>query len=1112
MGFVHLNVRSSYTLLQSAIHLKDYVQYAKNIGFHTVAITDHQVLNGAYQLIQLCEANGLKPLIGMSVDLYVKDEKRPCRFILYAKNMQGYQSLVEITNDIHLNKGKMSLDDLLSYEHIIPIVSFYDTFVEELLYLGDGDLALNIFSILDEHFDNWYINIDPISSKHSYVHDWLLKQERSLLDKAIITCDVRYLKEKDRIGYESLIAMKSGMTYEQVHLENPSGTHLLSEQELVEKLEPVWMEAVERTSEIAKLCQINFPDQLFDLPHFPISNGMSADEYLSDLCFKQLKVRYREEELEIARKRLEYELEVIKNMRFSDYFLIVWDIVQYAKKNGILVGPGRGSAAGSIVAYLLGIIEVDPIKYNLLFERFLNPERQSMPDIDIDFSDYRRDEVIKYVAEKYGRNFSAQIITFGTFQARSTIRELSKIFQIEPEQLNYLLKYFSRQTDSIKNVIKENVELQTYVKRSKRMINLFKAALVIEGLPRHYSTHAAGVVISDESLLKKIPVIDGQDGLLLTQWPMKDLESIGLLKMDFLGLRNLSFLEFIVKQIKEKENVAIDLLKIPLDDPKTFQLLQKGFTSGVFQLESEGMKKALKAIKPTEIDDIIAVNALFRPGPMQFIETFAKRKHRLEQTTYVHDDLKEILKPTYGVLVYQEQIMQVANKIANFSYGEADLLRRAISKKDSSAFVQLKEQFIQGSINNGYERSIAEKIFEWIEKFANYGFNKSHAASYSLISYQTAYFKANYPAYFYAELMSHHMHDHDKLLSYIKEAKSLGIKILPPSINKSFGKFTVESKQAIRFGLLAIKGVGKQAYDEIINARGNEPFKHLFDFCKRIPLNAVNQSIIETLILAGAFDETKRHRAELLASVMPAIEQGELFSGLEDQISLNGDFGIEVSYQTVEPFSAVKQLRLEKEVLGFIISEHPLIKVRRALQRRNVSTIDEVLKETRTQNKTIVCLVDKIKQVRTKRGEQMAFILTQDETGEIDAVIFPKVHRECSRWLEEEIFVTIIGRKDERNGKVQIIVDSIKPFNIDDLPKTTDARLIIKLNEKNENEQLNILKKISSSHEGATPIIVYSPNQKKSYQLKAEYDVTVNDELLKKLEEIFGTNSVVYKN
>ena len=321
------------------------------------------------------------------------------------------------------------------------------------------------------------------------------------------------------------------------------------------------------------------------------------------------------------------------------------------------------------------------------------------------------------------------------------------------------------------------------------------------------------------------------------------------------------------------------------------------------------------------------------------------------------------------------------------------------------------------------------------------------------------------------------MHDHDKLLSYIKEAKSLGIKILPPSINKSFGKFTVESKQAIRFGLLAIKGVGKQAYDEIINARGNEPFKHLFDFCKRIPLNAVNQSIIETLILAGAFDETKSTALNFL-SVMPAIEQGELFSGLEDQISLNGDFGIEVSYQTVEPFSAVKQLRLEKEVLGFIISEHPLIKVRRALQRRNVSTIDEVLKETRTQNKTIVCLVDKIKQVRTKRGEQMAFILTQDETGEIDAVIFPKVHRECSRWLEEEIFVTIIGRKDERNGKVQIIVDSIKPFNIDDLPKTTDARLIIKLNEKNENEQLNILKKISSSHEGATPIIVYSPNEK----------------------------------
>ena len=1111
MAFTHLNVQSSFSFLESAIEINNYIHFAKENGHQVLALVDHEVLNGAYQFIQRCQKENIKPLIGMSVDVYIDSEKRPCRFILYAKNFEGYQSLVSITNLIQLENEKLQFNKLLDYKHLIPIVSFYDTFVEELLYLGDDTFVLNLFERLNRHYDHWYINVDPMTAKSDTVHHWLLKQGPRYVSKTILTTEVRYLQESDRIGYESLVAIKNGVDYESIKQQGLKGVHFLSEGELVEKVDPVWHDSLIRTDEIASLCQINFPEKLFGLPKYPLSNGMSSDDYLLELCQKQLPIRYDENTIGQAKERLLHELQIIKNMRFSDYFLIVWDIVHYAKRNDILVGPGRGSAAGSIVAYLLGITEVDPIKYDLLFERFLNPERLSMPDIDIDFSDYRRDEMIKYVANKYGKHHVSQIMTFGTFQARSAIRELSKVFQIEKDQMNVILKHISDRHASLKKIIKENNELQAYIKQSETLKRLFKAAFIIEGLPRHYSTHAAGVVISDESMLSLVPVVTGQDDVMLTQWPMNDLEAVGLLKMDFLGLRNLTFLERMVKSIREKENKRIDLLKLPLDDKKTFQLLQKGFTSGVFQLESEGMKNALRLVRPTELEHIVAVNALFRPGPMQFIETFAKRKNGQEQTEIIHEDLHEIIMPTYGVLVYQEQIMQVVKQMADFSYGQADLLRRAISKKDQVAMTELKEKFIQGCMNNGYEEKLAEEIFNWIEKFANYGFNKSHAVSYSLISYQTAYFKANYPAYFYAELMSQHLHDESKLARYIKEAKSLGIEVLPPSINKSFGQFVVENENEIRFGLLAIKGLGKQAYDEIINSRKNKPFQHLFDFCRRLPLKAVNQSIIESLILAGAFDETKHHRAKLLASVMPAIEQGELFSGLYDELN-EPSLDIVATYEEVPPFSMMKQLTMEKEVLGFIISDHPLMQVRRSLQRLGAYSIKEALKRQSKRDETIVCIVQELRHVRTKRGERMAFLTLQDESEEIDAVMFPAVHREAYRWLEEGSLVKIAGRVDRRENKFQIIINAIEPFSIENLPQLTKERLYIKIDNDQEKDYLQALKKMANTYQGGTPIVIYISKQKKTYQLKAEYDLAVDERVIEQLKNIFGDSNVVFRS
>ncbi|SEQ72800.1 DNA polymerase III subunit alpha [Piscibacillus halophilus] len=1110
MAFVHLQVKSSYSFLQSTVKIQEYVQLIKSMGMNTCVITDHQVLHGAYEFYQACRQAGVKPVIGMSLDVYLNDDQRPITCFLYAKDFKGYQSLVHLSNLKQLHKERMTLQHIKESEQIIPIISFYDTYLEEVIYLNDQPKLKEILEEIDQ-LENYYVKVDPISATRSLVTDWLSNQ-LSLQDRLVLMTDVRYLKEKDRIGFESLYAIHQSTTISNIRQESNIGTHLLSEEEINDHLGQEWIHAKERTSKVVNSCHIQMPNQWFGLPKFTDTDGKSSDQYLENLCKKQLTRLYPEHLQEQALKRLNHELNVIKSMSFSDYFLIVKDMVDYAKREHIFVGPGRGSAAGSLVAYLLGIIEVDPLKYGLLFERFLNPERKNMPDIDIDFSDYRRDEVIRYVSKKYGQDRVAQIMTFGTFQARSTIRELSKVFDVEKDQLTFLLKQLPNQGSSLKDVVKSNESLKEAIKSSSILRQMFQAAVLIEGLPRHYSTHAAGIVISDQPLTKYVPVVEGQDLVMLTQYPMQQLEAVGLLKMDLLGLRNLTLLERMVKQVQEIEGKTINLKHLPLNNERTYNLLKKGMTTGVFQLESNGMKQALRAIKPNQLEDIVAVNALFRPGPMQFIETFAKRKHRQEQVSYIHASLKPILEETYGVLVYQEQIMQAVNRFAGFSYGQADLLRRAISKKNRQAIHEMKQKFLEGSKQNGYDESTARELFDWIERFADYGFNKSHAVAYSMISYQTAYFKANYPAYFYSELISSVMHDDDKVEKYIKEARVQGIKVLPPSINNSFGKFTVTSSQEIRFGLLAIKNVGKQAYDEIVNARKKGRFKDIFDFCKKVNLKVVNQTIIETLIMAGAFDETKHHRAQLLSAVMPAMEQGELFSDMDEQLNWSDElFDMDVEYPNVQPFPIIEQLKMEKESLGFVISPHPLSYIRRGLKRQGFQSIREILSVQKSYTSNLVVHIERIKQVRTKRGEQMAFLTLQDETTEIDAVMFPKLHREVHRNIEEGQFVRIKGRKDQRNGENQLILDEIEPFDINQVPKTNQARIYIKFDRTNEEAQLEQIKKISQQYLGNTPVVIYSPLRKKTYQLSEAYDLPESQEVIHKLEEIFTPDNVKVK-
>ncbi|GAA0456251.1 DNA polymerase III subunit alpha [Alkalibacillus silvisoli] len=1112
MDFVHLQVHSSYTLMQSAVNIEKLVKKASEKQFKALALTDEEVLHGSYQFVKLCEQYGIKPILGMTCSVYLPDEQRPARFILLAKDEKGYQSLVRLTNDLHVNGKKLTLKDLANLEDIIPIISFYNTFMEELIYLSEFNRLAQLVELVDESFEQWYINVQP--NQQGHVITWLHNEGSQYLDHSVVTDDVRYVEGKDRIGYDALKAIKHNATIQQNASTADSATYLKTLEEYDQSFTQEWKEAIKRTNDIAFKCHISMSQKWFTLPTFPKEQeNQTSVAMLSDICYKALQLKYGDEQQKAAESRLLHELSIINSMEFADYFLIVWDLVKYAKQSDILTGPGRGSAAGSIVAYLLNITEVDPIKHDLLFERFLNPERQSMPDIDIDFSDYRRDEVLHYVKRKYGQDHVAKIITFGTFQAKSAIRELSKVFQIKKEQLTYLLKQLPQQMTSLKQVVINNEGLKQYIKQSDTLIKMFQAAMVIEGLPRHHSVHAAGVIISDQPLLGRVPMFNGDDGVLLTQLPMNELESLGLLKMDFLGLRNLTLIERMMKQINEREGKTLTLNQIPQQDLKTFKLLQKGFTTGVFQLESDGMKSALRSIKPTTFEDIVAVISLYRPGPMQFIETFSERKHGKSPTEYVHDDLKPVLKETFGVLIYQEQIMQIASRLAGFSLSQADLLRRAISKKDRGSIDRLRSAFINGSTKRGYDLAVSEQIFDWVERFADYGFNKSHAVAYSMISYQIAYFKANFPAYFYAELLTSMMHDSNKLERYMKEARQIGLKVLPPSINESFGKFTVKDSNTIRFGLLAVKGFGKQAYEEIIRARKQKQFRSLFDLCQRVSLQVVNRPIIESLIVVGALDDIHPNRAQLLASIVQAMDQGELFSAMDDQFSWDDDlFNIEVEYTDVDSFPILKELSMEKEVMGFRISEHPLSRIRRTLTRQGNQTISQVVKQKLKSQHQLIASISRLKPIRTKRGEQMAFLTLEDETSDIGCVIFPKLYREVGRELSEEQMVQVYGKIDERQGSKQIIIQSIKPFDFESVPKDSHQQLFIKLLPGDETEQLNYIKTVSNQFSGTSPIAVYSLSYRKVFKLSPQFDIVINGESLEVLRDYFEKDHVVVRN
>ncbi|UOQ46163.1 DNA polymerase III subunit alpha [Halobacillus salinarum] len=1113
MSFIHLNVRSSYSLMKSTIKVKELVEQAKELGYDSLALTDEGVMSGSVSFYKHCKENGIKPILGMHAEVQHQEESYSVIFL--ARNNEGYQNLLALSSIIQLDKRPLQFKEL-HIHHKGLLIILISSFSSLGASLAEGNIkeAANIVQPWYDLFadEDIYLSVEE---QNSYLERQIQKPLKKWAEAEDIQVtaisDVRYLTKDDDQAYQCLRAIDEGSRLEIDQMPMlPKSFDLKPESDLESYFLDWWPEVLLKTEEIGDKCQVELEFGKHLIPSYPVPDKKTAAQYLRELCEEALQSKYTDR-YQTAEKRMNHELDIIISMNFSDYFLIVWDFVHYARSRGIHAGPGRGSAAGSIVAYLLNITQVDPLHYHLLFERFLNPERISMPDIDIDFPDHRRDEVIAYVADKYGTAHVAQICTFGTFASRSVLRELFKVMSIDQNDASFILKQLPfATTHSLVKLVQASEDLKNYIRQSNKLQLLFRIATKLEGLPRHISTHAAGVVISEQPLVKHTAVMPGQGDVHLTQLAMGDLESIGLLKMDFLGLRNLTFIERMEQRIRKNQNQAFRTDEIPLDDPSTFQLLQQGKTIGVFQLESQGMRGVLERLKPTRFEDVVAVNALYRPGPMDYIPVFIKRKHGGEQVTYPHPDVEAILKDTFGVLVYQEQIMQVAQKVAGYSLGQADLLRRAVSKKQQKVLKEQEDEFMKGCKRQGYSQDMGKELFNWIVKFSNYGFNRSHAVAYSLISYRLAYLKAHYPSYFLAELMNSHLGDRQKLSAYLREARELNVKVKGPSINQSY-TLCVDERGSIRIGLIAIKGVGLQAVEAILEERQQGRFKGLNDFCLRVVHRAVSRSVIEALILSGAFDELQQNRAQLLASIDQALEQGELFKEFQGQTGL---FGEELQtgedFLHVEPFPIFKQLAMEKEVLGTYISEHPLEAHRNSLRKHGVLSIDQIFFMKKNGKIETASVVESVKEIRTKRGEPMAFVTLSDETSEMDAVLFPNVYREYRSWLNEQMLVSVKGKTEKRNDKVQLIVEKISPFEAVENHEE-ERRIFIRIQEKEEQESLDFLKATAEYFPGNATVLIFRADKRETYQLGPTYSLAVHNACLDRLKSFFGDSSVAVR-
>ncbi|MGN9056709.1 DNA polymerase III subunit alpha [Bariatricus sp. HCP28S3_A7] len=1143
MNFAHLHVHTEYSLLDGSNKIKEYVNRVKELGMTAAAITDHGVMFGVIEFYRAARAAGINPVLGCEV--YVapgsrfdkesvgRDEDRYYHLVLLAENNTGYSNLMKIVSrgftEGYYYKPRVDYEVLEQYhEGIIALSACLAGEVQKNLLRGLYDEGRKAALRYEKIFGkgNFFLELqDHGIPEQSIVNQQLLRLAEETGIELVATNDVHYTYAEDEKPHDILLCLQTGKKLaDEDRMRYEGGQYYVKSKEEMAALFPYALQALENTQKIADRCHVEIEFGVTKLPKFDVPDGFTSWEYLNKLCFDGLEKRYGEPGQELV-DRLNYELGVIKNMGYVDYFLIVWDFIHFARENGIMVGPGRGSAAGSIVAYTLGITNIDPIRYQLLFERFLNPERVSMPDIDVDFCFERRQEVIDYVVRKYGKDQVAQIVTFGTLQARGVIRDVGRVMDLPyafvdsiskmvPKELNITLDKALKMNPELKKLYDENPQVKELIDMSKRL----------EGLPRHTSMHAAGVVICQKNVDEFVPLALGADNTVITQFTMTTLEELGLLKMDFLGLRTLTVIQDAINLVEESTGERIIPEELDYNDPAVMELLGSGKTDGVFQLESAGMKSFMKELKPQSLEDIIAGISLYRPGPMDFIPQYIKGKNHPELITYDCPQLEPILEPTYGCIVYQEQVMQIVRDLAGYTLGRSDLLRRAMSKKKADVMQRERQNFVYGNpeenvpgcVANGISEEIANKIYNEMIDFAKYAFNKSHAAAYAVVAYQTAYLKYYHPVEYMAALMTSVIDNPGKVAEYIYSCRQMGIKILPPDINRGVGNFSVDNGN-IRYGLAAIKSIGRPVIESIIEERKlRGEFKNLKDFIERLSNKEVNKRTVENFIKSGAFDSLKGTRKQLMMiyiRVMDQVNQEKKYSmtgqmSLFDIVDEEQKKEFEITLPDVGEYQKETLLAFEKEVLGVYLSGHPLEEYEEKW-RNNISAttqdfqLDEETGVTKVRDgaKEIIGGMITSKTIKyTKKNQTMAFITIEDLMGTVEVVIFPRDYEKNQQYLQEDSKVFVKGRVSEEDDNAsKLICEEIIPF------ERTRKELWLQYENKAAYlaDEKHLFAMIADS-EGDDAVVIYCKAERAVKRLPKNRNIKIEPGILSRLTNYFG--------
>ena len=1146
--FVHLHLHSQYSLLEASCRAEAVVERAKSFEMPGVALTDNGNMFGAVEFYLAAQKKGLKPIVGLDtylapVDRFTKNEKREVnyqpntRLVLLAQNYKGYQNLCRLSSigyqEGFYYKPRIDWQALEDFgEDVIALTgSISGDVASHFLRHGADEATERLRKLKNIFQDRLYLEINRTGlPQWKEVEPFLFDLAKKESVPMVATNDVYYLNKEDQLAQEVLICIGSNKT-----LHDDSRWRLGSEEHYFKSSEQMYdlfqdcPELCERTQEILDRTDLHFrlEDEsgkaIYHLPSFPTKNNVSLKDELTRLTHEGLQDRFLEahkrgEEVPeskhpIYQQRLEYEIGVIDDMGFIGYFLIVQDFINWAKENNVPVGPGRGSGAGSLVAYCLKITDLDPVRYSLIFERFLNPERVSMPDFDIDFCQVKRPLVIDYVTRKYGKQSVSQIITYGKLQARAALRDVGRVLGMTYSEVDVIAKLIPEKLGiTLSEAIEMEPRIQEQMELNPQVQNMIDIALSVEGLVRHAGIHAAGVIIADGELVQHAPLYKGVEGENVVQYDMKHAEKIGLIKFDFLGLKTLTHIQYALDLIKENRGIEIKPQEISINDPKIYELMASGDSAGVFQFEGDGITDALKKIQPTCFEDIMAINALYRPGPMDMIPEYTKRKQGKSKVDFIFPELEEILKETYGVIIYQEQVQLIASTIASYSLGEADLLRRAMGKKIAEEMVQQRARFLEGAHKNGHDKARSEKLFDLMAEFAKYGFNKSHSAAYCVIAAQTAWLKAYYPIEFYAALLSTEMSDTDKIVKYVNLCRRRGIEVQPPHINHSDYKFTARG-EVLYYSLAAIKGVGQSAVEAILEAREqlpNKKFESINHFFEMVDLRRVNKKVIECLIKAGAFDGFGYHRSQLFDGYEKFVDfaettrqdrevgQASLFSMVDETEEET------ITLPDAPPWGRMLRLNYEKDVLGFFLSDHPLRGYEQVCKAWANTTIQEIDNLANKQKTTLVGMVTQMREIITKKGTRMAFLQFEDLTASIEVIVFPNTYADYEEVFKQEVPLVVSGILEKKDEAHKIIADKVATLT----ESITQAKTVLFKVDKKMEPRLMKLRERIDQNPGETQVKIElnlnDLNKKVIYDIRDPKGITLSNDFLEGLHQDFG--------